>query len=66
MKTVLVHVDIMLKEKFLRTMHLPMPYRLRFGKKDEIYKEVTTTAIREEVLRRMPSLKNKDYTIELA
>ena len=66
MLTTRIKYDVMLNERFYATMTSTIPYKLyENGGGGEIGKEINFNDIEEDVIKRLPTLKNKNFTIEL-
>ena len=65
MLTTRIKYDVMLNERFYATMISTIPYKLYENGEGEIGKEINFDNIEKDVIKRLPTLKNKNFTIEL-
>ena len=65
MLTTRIKYDIMLNDRFYATLTSTIPYKLCENGGDEIAKEINLSDIDKDVIKRLPTLKNKNFIIEL-
>ena len=65
MLTTRIKYDIMLNECFYATLTSTIPYKLYENGGGEIGKEINFCDIEEDVIKRLPTLKNKNFKIAL-
>lgn len=65
MLTASIKYDVMLNERFYATMTSTIPYKLYENGGGEIGKEINFSDIEEDVIKRLPTLINKNFRIEL-
>lgn len=65
MLTTSIKYDVMLNERFYATMISIIPYKLYENGRGEIGKEINLDDIEKDVIKRLPTLKNKNFKIEL-
>ena len=64
MLTTSIKYDVMLNDRFYATMTSVVPYKL-CENGGNIAKEINFSDIEEDVIKRLPTLKNKNFIIEL-
>ena len=65
MLTTSIKYDVMLNERFYATLTSTIPYKLCENGGGEIAKEINLSDIEKDVIKRLPTLKNKNFIIEL-
>ena len=65
MMTTIIKYDVMLNERFYATMTSVIPYKLYENGGGEIAKEINLDDIEKDVIKRLPTLKNRNFKIEL-
>lgn len=65
MLTTSIKYDIMLNNRYYATLTSTIPYRLYENGGGEIAKEINLDDIEKDVIKRLPTLKNKNFIIEL-
>lgn len=65
MLTTRIKYDVMLNERFYATLASTIPYKICENGGDEIAKEINLSDIEEDVIKRLPTLRNKNIKIEL-
>ena len=65
MQTTSIKYDVMLNERFYATLTSTIPYKLYENGGGEIGKEISLDDIEKDVLKRLPTLRNKKFRIEL-
>lgn len=65
MLTTSIIYDIMLNDRFYATLTSTIPYKLYENGGGEIGKEINFSDIEEDVIKRLPTLKNKNFKIAL-
>ena len=65
MLTTLIKYDVMLNDCFYATLTSVIPYKLYDNGRGEIAKEINLSDIEEDVIKRLPTLKNKNFKIAL-
>lgn len=64
MLTASIKYDVMLNDSFYATLTSVIPYKL-YENEGEIAKEINFDDIEKDVIKRLPTLKNKNFQIEL-
>ena len=64
MLTIRIKYDVMLNERFYATLTSVVPYKL-YDNGGEIAKEINFDDIEKDVIKRLPTLRNKNIKIEL-
>ena len=65
MLTTRIKYDVMLNDRFYATLTSTIPYKLYENDGGEIGKEINFNDIEEDVIKRLPTLKNKNFKIAL-
>ena len=65
MLTTSIIYDIMLNDRFYATLTSTIPYKLYENGGGEIGKEINFSDIEEDVIKRLPTLRNKNFKIAL-
>ena len=65
MLTTRIKYDVMLNDRFYATLTSTIPYRLYENGGGEIGKEISLDDIEKDVIKRLPTLRNKNFKIEL-
>ena len=65
MLTTRIKYDVMLNDRFYATLTSTIPYKLYENGGGEIGKEINFSDIEEDVIKRLPTLKNKNFKIAL-
>ena len=65
MLTIRIKYDVMLNERFYATLTSTIPYKLYDNGGGEIGKEISLDDIEKDVIKRLPTLKNKNFKIAL-
>lgn len=65
MLTTRIKYDVMLNERFYATLTSAIPYELCENGGGGIAKEINLSDIEKDVIKRLPTLRNKNFTIEL-
>lgn len=65
MLTTSIKYDVMLNERFYATMTSTIPYKLYENGGGEIGKEINLDDIEKDVIKRLPTLRNKNFKIAL-
>ena len=65
MMTTSIKYDVMLNDRFYATLTSTIPYKLYENGGGEIGKEINFNDIEEDVIKRLPTLKNKNFKIAL-
>ena len=65
MLTTSIKYDVMLNDRFYATLTSTIPYRLYENGGGEIRKEISLSDIEKDVIKRLPTLRNKNFRIEL-
>lgn len=67
MLTTSIKYDVMLNERFYATLTSVIPYKLYENEVGggEIGKEINFSDIEKDVIKRLPTLRNKNFKIEL-
>lgn len=65
MLTTRIKYDVMLNERFYATMTSIIPYKLYENGGAEVAKEINLDDIEKDVIKRLPTLRNKNFRIEL-
>ena len=65
MLTTRIKYDVMLNDRFYATLTSTIPYRLYENGGGEIRKEISLSDIEKDVIKRLPTLRNKNFRIEL-
>ena len=65
MLTTHIKYDVMLNDRFYATLTSTIPYRLYENGGGEIGKEISLGDIEKDVIRRLPTLRNKNFKIAL-
>ena len=63
--TTRIKYDVMLNERFYATMTSTIPYKLYENGGGEIGKEINFSDIEKDVIKRLPTLRNKNFKIAL-
>lgn len=64
MLTTSIKYDVMLNERYYATLTSTIPYKL-YENGGEIAKEINLDDIEKDVIKRLPTLRNKNFKIEL-
>ena len=65
MLTTSIIYDIMLNDRFYATLTSTIPYKLYENGGGEIGKEINFNDIEKDVIKRLPTLRNKNFKIAL-
>ena len=66
MLTTRIKYDVMLNERFYATLTSTIPYKIcENGGGGEITKEINLDNIEKDVIKRLPTLRNKNFKIAL-
>lgn len=65
MLTTSIKYDVMLNDRFYATMTSTIPYKLYENGGGEIGKEINFDNIEKDVIKRLPTLRNKNFNIAL-
>ena len=65
MLTTRIKYDVMLNERFYATMTSVIPFKLCENWGGEVAKEINLDDIEKDVIKRLPTLRNKNFRIEL-
>ena len=65
MLTTRIKYDVMLNERYYATLTSVIPYKLCENGGGEIAKEINFDDIEKDVIKRLPTLRNKNIKIEL-
>ena len=65
MLTTSIKYDVMLNDRFYATLTSTIPYKLYENGGGEIGKEISLGDIEKDVIKRLPTLRNKNFRIEL-
>ena len=65
MLTTSIKYDVMLNDRFYATLTSTIPYKLYENGGGEIGKEINFNDIEKDVIKRLPTLRNKNFKIEL-
>ena len=65
MLTTRIKYDVMLNDRFYATLTSTIPYKLYENEGGEIGKEINFNDIEKDVIKRLPTLRNKNFRIEL-
>ena len=65
MLTTRIKYDVMLNDRFYATLTSTIPYKIYENGGGEIGKEISLGDIEKDVIKRLPTLRNKNFRIEL-
>ena len=65
MLTTRIKYDVMLNDRFYATLTSTIPYKIYENGDGEIGKEISLSDIEKDVIKRLPTLRNKNFRIEL-
>lgn len=65
MLTTRIKYDVMLNDRFYATLTSTIPYKIYDNGDGEIGKEISLSDIEKDVVKRLPTLRNKNFRIEL-
>ena len=65
MLTTRIKYDVMLNERFYATLTSTIPYKICENGGGEITKEINLDNIEKDVIKRLPTLRNKNFKIAL-
>ena len=65
MLTTRIKYDVMLNDRFYATLTSTIPYKIYENGDGEIGKEINLDDIEKDVIKRLPTLRNKNFRIEL-